>query len=172
MRFSVARAFSWFPVSTSYRALSGSHCSQPQKTQACSYNTGISPAYTSEIYSTCNILTKHRKAKMKRGMVERPSSQRQPRLGITRIANRTSNTVPRAQNICKSSEQRLSDQKTFCVTMMSLFIWKICPAFYSCAVKAIYSPVRHESQVDSYLNKKDTRCSGPHRQEFSIQRHP
>ncbi len=33
MRFSVARAFSWFPVSTSYRALSGSHCShRPKKT--------------------------------------------------------------------------------------------------------------------------------------------
>lgn len=31
MRFNVARAFSWFPVSTSYRALSGSHCSQPKK---------------------------------------------------------------------------------------------------------------------------------------------
>lgn len=29
IRFSVARAFSWFPVSTSYRALSGSHCSPP-----------------------------------------------------------------------------------------------------------------------------------------------
>lgn len=41
-------------------------------------------------------------AKMKRGMVERPSSQRQPRVGITRIAKRTSNTVPRAQNICKT----------------------------------------------------------------------
>lgn len=38
---------------------------------------------------------------MKRGMVERPSSQRQPRVGITRIAKRTSNTVPSAQNICK-----------------------------------------------------------------------
>lgn len=30
MRFSVARAFSWFPVSTSYRALSGSHWQQPK----------------------------------------------------------------------------------------------------------------------------------------------
>lgn len=27
MRLSVARALSWFPLSTSYRALSGSHCS-------------------------------------------------------------------------------------------------------------------------------------------------
>lgn len=34
MRFSVARAFSWFPVSTSYRALSGSHCSHPPQ-QPC-----------------------------------------------------------------------------------------------------------------------------------------
>lgn len=49
------------------------------------------------------ILTKEKKAKMKRGMVERPSSQRQPRVGITRIAKRTSNTVPSAQNICKDN---------------------------------------------------------------------
>lgn len=32
MRFSVARAFSWFPVSTSYRALSGSHCRTTSQT--------------------------------------------------------------------------------------------------------------------------------------------
>lgn len=44
-------------------------------------------------------------AKMKSGMVERPSSQRQPRVGITRIAKRTSNTVPSAQNICKTKSQ-------------------------------------------------------------------
>lgn len=34
MRFSVARAFSWFPVSTSYRALSGSHCSHAHDVHA------------------------------------------------------------------------------------------------------------------------------------------
>lgn len=45
------------------------------------------------------ILTKHRTAKMKSGMVERPRSHRQPRVGITKIARRTSNTVPTAQNI-------------------------------------------------------------------------
>lgn len=39
---------------------------------------------------------------MKRGMVERPSSQRQPRVGITRMASRTSNTVPSAQKIYKA----------------------------------------------------------------------
>lgn len=44
-------------------------------------------------------------AKMKSGMVERPSSQRQPRVGITRIAKRTSNTVPSAQNIYKTKFQ-------------------------------------------------------------------
>lgn len=47
-------------------------------------------------------LTKHRMAKMKSGMVERPSSHRQPRVGMTRMAKRTSKTVPTAQNIWKS----------------------------------------------------------------------
>lgn len=37
---------------------------------------------------------------MKRGMVESASSQRQPKVGITKMASRTSNTVPTAQNIC------------------------------------------------------------------------
>lgn len=59
-----------------------------------------------EQLKTANILTKHRMAKMKRGMVESPSSQRQPRVGITRIAKRTSNTVPSAQNIYDSSKRR------------------------------------------------------------------
>lgn len=49
------------------------------------------------------ILTKERIAKMKSGMVERPSSQRQPRVGITRMASSTSNTVPSAQNICRGT---------------------------------------------------------------------
>lgn len=55
-----------------------------------------------------DILTKHKMAKMKRGMVDRPSSQRQPRVGITRMAKRTSNTVPRAQNICKTDLSSLN----------------------------------------------------------------
>lgn len=37
MRFRVSRAFSWFPVSTSYRALSGSHCGHVKS--ACHVHT-------------------------------------------------------------------------------------------------------------------------------------
>lgn len=59
-----------------------------------------------------DILTKHKMAKMKRGMVDRPSSQRQPRVGITRMAKRTSNTVPRAQNICKTDLSSLNTAGT------------------------------------------------------------
>lgn len=98
MRFKVARAFSWFPVSTSYRALSGSHCRKKRKNKTCQL---IKPSFVMFKYCFNTILTKHRKAKMKRGMVERPSSHRQPKVGITKIAKRTSNTVPSAQNICK-----------------------------------------------------------------------
>lgn len=50
------------------------------------------------------ILTKQKKAKMKSGIVERASSQRQPKVGITKIASITSNTVPKAQNIYSRSE--------------------------------------------------------------------
>lgn len=100
MRFSVARAFSWFPVSTSYRALSGSHWQQPK--HIVTARALIHNIVFQKNEGWRDILTKHKMAKMKRGMVDRPSSQRQPRVGITRMAKRTSNTVPRAQNICKT----------------------------------------------------------------------
>lgn len=48
--------------------------------------------------STAAEHTKQRMAKMKSGIVDRASSQRQPNVGMTRIARSTSNTVPRAQN--------------------------------------------------------------------------
>lgn len=50
------------------------------------------------------ILTKQKKANMKSGIVERASNQRQPKVGITKIASITSNTVPKAQNIYSRSE--------------------------------------------------------------------
>lgn len=67
------------------------------------YKAAIS--YIEHVETDKIILTKHRMAKMKSGMVERPSSQRQPRVGITRMAKRTSNTVPSAQNIYKTKSQ-------------------------------------------------------------------
>lgn len=46
------------------------------------------------------IRTKHKMANSIRGRAERMSSQRQPRVGITNTARRTSKTVPMAQKTC------------------------------------------------------------------------
>lgn len=86
--------------------------------------------------NTHNILTKHRMAKINRGMVERPSSQRQPRVGITRIAKRTSNTVPSAQNICKATALKISclNKIDFVSKLYTFLLANTCLAFHCCVV--------------------------------------
>lgn len=52
------------------------------------------------------IPTKHRTAKSKSGRAERMRSHRQPRVGITSTARRTSNTVPIAQKTCQREKKQ------------------------------------------------------------------
>lgn len=52
------------------------------------------------------IPTKHRTAKSKSGRAERMRSHRQPRVGITNTARRTSNTVPMAQKTCQREKKQ------------------------------------------------------------------
>lgn len=52
------------------------------------------------------IPTKHRTAKSRSGRAERMRSHRQPRVGITNTARRTSNTVPMAQKTCQQEKKQ------------------------------------------------------------------
>lgn len=94
MRIKVAMAFSVFPVSLSKRGLSGNHCAGKK------VNMKVWPLLVF-IFEGCilkKILTKQKQRNIAIGIVDRPSSHLQPRVGIIHSASRTSNTAPIAQN--------------------------------------------------------------------------